>query len=74
MTLEVVRQLAREVATPTGALFGVGALAVAFTFWRHAVAVEVYAFNLVFVALILLLAVRGVERREGRHAVALAAL
>ncbi len=72
--LALVYRLSRDVAGRDAALFATAVLGLAFTVWRHAVTIEVYAFNLVFVAAMLLVAVRGAERRDARHAVALAAL
>ena len=74
VVLGLTYKLARIAAGRAGSLFGVGVLALAFTFWRHAVTIEVYAFNLIFVALILLLAVHGIVQQDGRHAVALSIL
>lgn len=72
--LALAYRLARGVASREGALFGTVVLGLAFTVWRHAVTIEVYAFNLVFVVSMLLVAVRGAETRQGRHAVGLAVL
>lgn len=72
--LGLAYQLARDAASVAGALFGTAVLGLAFTFWRHAVTIEVYAFHLLFVMAIALVAVRGAERQDDRHAVGLAAL
>lgn len=57
-----------------GAIAGTIMLAVAFTFWRHAVTIEVYAFNLVFVTLILFLAIRGIQDSSSEKTMLLAML
>lgn len=74
VVLLLAYRLARVVADQAGALFSVGVLGLAFTFWRHAVTIEVYAFNLVFVTAIMLVAVRGIVRKDGRHAAVLGVL
>lgn len=72
--LALAYRLSRDVAGRVSALFGTVVLGLAFTFWRHAVTIEVYALNLLVVTAMVLVAVRGIERRDGRHAIGLAAL
>lgn len=74
VALGLLYGLARDGASRAGALFGTVVLALSFTFWRHAVTIEVYAVHLAFVAAILSVATRSAESRTAQHAAALGAL